>query len=466
MSDARRLVGSLIASVLLLVGALGVATPAAGQVEDQPVSAFVPVIVRITSAPVAGTYTVTWQTLGGCDPGEGTSGKSGETTMTVVATESRDDTPAPGELIGRPAAGIVVIRGFCTYTWSVSLVESTTGANCIVGPAPFAPDANNRIQITLTNPRSSCTQRSRIVVRLNPALPVSVDDTDHNTILRTRFTATARRVREAPRDCATKTGLSEVDDNGTSDDTTDDTVSIELDVLRTTAEAKECRYDVTLRVPRRLVATHGEHDHNVFENVNPLATIDFRVGVISKTIYVLQRVVGDSGGATVRYSLTKTCTQPPDTLPRPLLPAPVSDIRPIGPRSVVELREGRFNITAALAADPSVPDAFNGVPVRVLNHEGDTCEATVTVSNLPVICFVEETSQTVDLVRTPEPTIFEFEITCGDDVGNSTGDETSEDTDPDDEGDSGAEDTGNGDDTDSNGSPGGGNEVDDGGRTS
>ena len=35
------------------------------------------------------------------------------------------------------------------------------------------------------------------------------------------------------------------------------------------------------------------------------------------------------------------------------------------------------------------------------------------MSDLPDNCGVEETSQTVDLTRAPEPTLFEFEITCG-----------------------------------------------------
>ena len=66
-----------------------------------------------------------------------------------------------------------------------------------------------------------------------------------------------------------------------------------------------------------------------------------------------------------------------------------------------------------------------------------------------------ETSQTVDLTRAPEPTIFEFEITCGDDVDDSTGDETGDDTDPDDgdETDTGTDGEGGGaDDTPDNGS--------------
>ena len=178
-----------------------------------------PVIVRITTANTAGTYTVDWQTLGGCDPGSGTSGRSGEVTLTVAATRTADDTPEPGELTGTPDVDFVLIRPFCTYVWHVSLVEATTDANCIVGPAPFAPDDRYEIQITLDTPATSCAHRSRIVVRLNPAVPVTVDETDHNAILRTRFIAIARRVEDAPTRCSTRTGVSKVDDNDTPADT-------------------------------------------------------------------------------------------------------------------------------------------------------------------------------------------------------------------------------------------------------
>ena len=409
MAVVRRLIGSLVAVGLLTMAAVVVAAPAVGQDGRDSVS---PVIVRITSADTAGTYTVDWQTLGGCDPGSGTSGMSGEVTLTVRARGTADATPEPGELTGTPTAGVVVIRPFCVYVWHVSFVEATTDANCIVGPAPFAPDDRNEIQITLDDPATSCAQGSRIVVRMHPAVPVTVDETDHNAILRTRFIATARRVADAPTRCSTRTGMSKVDNNDTRDDTTDDSVSIELKVVATTAAGEKCRYDVTLRVPRYLAATHGEFEHNVFEDVDPLGTLDFRIGVIAKTIYLVQDVVGDAGGALARYELDTTCGKPDESGIPDLMPGS-GGIQSSKTLNHVELREGRFNITAVLADDPLVEDAFDGIGERVLDHEGETCEATITVSELPDNCAVEETTQTVDLTRAPEPAIFEFDITCG-----------------------------------------------------
>ena len=423
---------------------LAVTAPVAGQDATEAAR-----IVRITTPATAGVYTVGWQTLGGCDPGAGTSGSAGEVTLTVEADGEPDDTPAAGELTGSPAVAVVIIRPICVYTWSVSLVEATTDANCVVGPAPFGPDANNRINITLTDPDTSCAQRSRILVRLHPAVPLSIDDTDHNAILRTRFIATARRVEDAPRRCSTRTGISKLDDNGTPDDTTDDTVSIELRVVATTADSEECRYDVTLRVPRQLVAVHGEHEHNVFENVDPRAAIDFRVGVATKTIFLLQTVVGDSGGAGARYDMSRTCGEPDDfELPEPLLPLPAGmGIAPIETVTTVELREGRFNITAVLADDPSAEGAFDGHSLRVLDNQGESCEATVSVSHLPEQCVTEESSLTVNLARAADPTILEFTITCGTDGGDESdeGESDEDETGDDGDGDNGQDENGEND---------------------
>ncbi len=421
MPLVRHLIGLLAVLSILGAGAALTAAPVAGQAGGESHG---PAVIKITSATTAGTYKVSWRTLGGCDPGTGTSGMAGEIILVVESTGTPDDTPTPGELTGEADVGVVVTRETCIYAWSVSFVEATTDGNCIVGPAPFEPDDNNEIRITLVDPATSCTQQSRIVVRLHPTLPLTVDDTDHNALLRSRFIATARRVADAPRRCTTRTAVSKVDDNETPGDTGDDTVSLELRVVATTAAGEECRYDVTLRVPRRLAATRGDQEHAVFENIQPPGTIDFSVGVATKKLYLLQTVAGDSGSANARYSLEKTCGEP-DPLPEPLLPLPSGGgIQALEHPSLVELREGRYNITAAIAEDPAAPGAFDGIELRVLDNEGETCEATVTVLDLPERCTTEESSLTVSLPLAPDPTIVEFEITCGDDVASGDGDET------------------------------------------
>ena len=400
---------------MLVVAALGPAAPAAGQ--DGSSSGRLRV-VTLRSPETAGTYTVKWRTLGGCDPGAGTSGMAGEIALTVETTEPRDDDPAPGELTGAPEVGVVVISPICIYTWTVSMIEATTYGNCIVLPAPFEPDEDSNIIITLDNPATSCSQRDRIVVKVHPAVSVDVDTTDHNAILRTPISATATPTERVPDECKASTDTSTIDDNDTPGDTTDDTVSIELLVVDTTATGQDCSYDVALEAPGHLIVTLGERERDVFPNVDPLFTIDFFVGVASRTIYLLQTVAGDSGAAAVHYALSdpsETCGDP-SPLPPVMQPRPArSGIQAIESVTLVELREGRFNITAAIAADPYAEDAFDGVTRPILDEQGEACRATVSLSRLPAHCVAEPNELTVDLTRTPEPTILEFAITCGGD---------------------------------------------------
>ena len=407
--------GAVAAVVLPAAGLLLVSDPVGGQADERSV----PVeIVQITSAAVAGTYVVGWQTLGGCDPGGGTSGFAGETVMTVTTHRQPDDTPTPGELTGTPAVAVVLTRPFCRYVWSVSFVEATTDAACVVGPNPFKPDADNKIQITLTDPDRACAQTGEIVVRLKPALPVATDAVDHNAILRARFSATARAVERAPKGCGTHTADSEIDDKDTTADETDDTVSIELEVVATTSAGKACRYDVAVSVPSQLDLPDHERRDPVFEDVSPGEERTVRLSVATTKLYLIQSVVGDSGGAEARYEMTRTCEKPGPPLPPALEPRPARDgIQPIEPVSTVELREGRYNITAALAEDPADPDAFDGLLLRVLDANGEPCEATVTIFDLPDRCRAAATSRSLTLVNAPQPAILEFEITCDTDAG-------------------------------------------------
>ena len=400
MPPRRRLSRALAALTLLGSLLLLPAVGAAGQ-EARPVR------VRVTSATAAGVYTVGWRTLGNCNPGDGTSGPSGTLVLTVEPRGNPDSTPAPGELTGAAVSGTIVIRPFCVYTWRVSFVEATTGANCVVGPTPFAPDGDNRITITLSDPATSCSHHSLIVVRVVPKRDAA-DGHDRNAILATRFTATAKPVAGAPSQCRSLKATSELDDNDTPGDTTDDIVSIELDVIDTTESGNICLYDVTLDLPADLFAAD---EANVVKGVAAPATVDIGVGVATRTVYRGQTVAGESGGASVRYSLSVSCEAP--MIPPGLGSMSRGGISRIARVPMVELREGRFNVTAALAEDPDAEGAADGIIVPVQDHEARACKATVSVSNVPASCVAEEASLTTDLPRAPDRIIVEFNFRCG-----------------------------------------------------
>lgn len=105
-----------------------------------------------------------------------------------------------------------------------------------------------------------------------------------------------------------------------------------------------------------------------------------------RIIYVVQSVVGDSGNATARYTLcTNGGTQ-------------------VG-SALVELREGRYNITAGFGS-------ADGVKIHPLNNDGTACVATLAVSGLPRGCTVCAHELSADLTTSPERLIFEVAIDC------------------------------------------------------
>ena len=139
-------------------------------------------VVTINSAEPAGTYTVSWETNGGCDPGDGTSGASGSVVMVVVADNetaaiaAASDTNGDGvtnradlaalALTGDAGQEFVTVNDDCTYSFSASLVEDTTKAVCAVGGLPDATDADGipDAAVTLTAAAANCAPGGKITV--------------------------------------------------------------------------------------------------------------------------------------------------------------------------------------------------------------------------------------------------------------------------------------------------------------
>ncbi len=417
MSGLRRQIGAALAAVAAVSVILGSAAPLLGQDGGQARNR----LVAITTPANAGTYKVSWRTLGGCDPGAGTSGMAGQVTLTVRALGSPDADPTPGELTGTPVTEVVVVSPRCVYEWTVMMIEATTNGNCLVGPTPFRPDDDFRLTITLDDPDTDCSRESRIVIRLNPAVAVGRDATDHNAIRRAAFSATAVPTAQSPNGCsATSSATSKVNDRGTQTET-DDTVTVELQVVHVTAAGEPCRYDVTLDGPGQLVVTFEGRKLEVLEDIAGMATIDVSVRVVDRTIFLLQTVVGDSGGTNVQYALSTEC-EAPSPLPVVMPPGPENQgIWEVEEIPFVELREGRYNITAAIADDPGAEDAFDGVAARALGTGGEVCTATVSLTGLPPQCTAEATDISIDLATSAERVIFEFKMTCNGAAPDSTG---------------------------------------------
>ena len=98
-------------------------------------------VITIDSATTPGTYTVSWSTLGRCDPGAGTDGASGSVSRTVVD----DDTPPDGE--GDRVKWGIAINDICDYEWSATFVN-VAGAICEITDEGLQV-INNEIDLTL-----------------------------------------------------------------------------------------------------------------------------------------------------------------------------------------------------------------------------------------------------------------------------------------------------------------------------
>ena len=165
-------------------------------------------------------------------------------------------------------------------------------------------------------------------------------------------------------------------------------------------------------------------------------------------MYITQSVVGDVGGANARYTLTedKACGIP-DDLPENLLGT--GGISTIDAVTIVELREGHFNISTAVMqrTDEDAAGRFRARRLA-LNYEADPCVVTAKVSHLPDNCSAEVADQSADLTTGIDArgrAIMRFDITCSDDTGDDDaaddmGDEDAADDAADDMGDEDAAD--------------------------
>ena len=154
------------------------------------------------------------------------------------------------------------------------------------------------------------------------------------------------------------------------------------------------------------------------------------VRVALRSIYVLQNVVGDSGGANARYSLTldKECAIPHD-LPHNLEANRVGGIQTTAKVTVVELREGFHNISAAVMGRmvTDVDDYERTYAPRfALNKDGEACSFTAKVTALPGNCDAAEDSISANAVTGSDSrgrVIVTFDIGCSDDTGADEADD-------------------------------------------
>ena len=438
----------ILTSVLSVAGLLAVVLALA----SSPASAAKQVVTIQSPADGsnAGTYTISWKTKGGCDPGSGTSGASGSVTMTVAQ--------GTGEAAGTGAqveTG-VVIDNICKYTWEAGLM-TTAGADCRIGDFT-TPDGDADVTLALVS--GGCVTTGKVNVTVSGTHSVlavkctqaQVDDTedtgcgeladiktpampnkrDGGAVKNTTFTVTATPQKGAkgvvPEGCNAASKETELNYDTNKQDA-------QLTLVDMSLGGDDCEYTVTAVLPAGFAAGDGSARNmaNLEKDVNPDSAAegpdgasgqedgdtdddgqinlkaDLMVSVASVKVYLVQNVIGDAGGASATYKLDTPCGAP--GLPAALTARSDSGgITRTSATNVVELRTGRFNVTAALAEDPTDSDAANGVIRHALAPDGNACEATVSVSGVPAGCSTDGAS--ASLASASDTVILEVTVDC------------------------------------------------------
>ena len=402
----RKILVGVLSVAGLLAAVLALASSPAAAVRD---------VITITSDTEAGTYIVTWETEGGCDPGVDEFGASGSVTLTVA--DSGDGT-------GTNVQTGVVIDTICNYEWEAVLVQAD-GSRCeaaiaIANSAStlVTGDCNSVEDVTFTVVGYT-TPASGDKAAVPPTAAVL------GAIRNTSFTVTATEKvpdgAKADPECATVSEDTEISDAGVN--------QVELTLVDDTFNGRNCIYTVTADLPDGFAA--GAKDSNsavVVMNGPPTstttdppdnrATLDdppattstaalnarLAVTVAAPTVYLVQNVIGDAGGVGVEYNYSDSCGAP--GLPAALEPEGTGGIIFNPGMTIVELRPGRFNVSAAIGDHTA-----DGTKSYALDENAVACEAAVTVSGVPAGCSVEHNSP-VDLVSAGERVIIEFTIDC------------------------------------------------------
>ena len=424
----RKILVSVLSVAGLLAVVLALATSPAAAARS---------VVTINTPEIAGVYTVGWETQGSCDPEEDTSGPSGSVTITVKSTDTLgdEDNPEHLELEGEAGQEFVTVNDICTYEWSGSFVSAATSAQCAVGNLPEnIPDA----AVTLSLAVENCAAGGRITVTVaaTPTAtssetctaaniaddtegPCSVtgadattvksttndyDDVSRGAISKTTFTVTATPVSSSKDSCEAASAETEYSKA--------DGAVAKLDVVGEGAIVDgsqtnvNCEYDVEVALPDGFAAVGDTNQREAVSGEDTKVTLT--VTVATRAIYLVQTVNGDADGAAANYRLwTNVCVA---DLPGALEARPGSG--GIVGVTTVELREGRFNISAAVA-----DSADDGASGSALDSKAVPCHTRAKISGLPDHCSAANPTnvETANLATDADDNgrvIIEMVITC------------------------------------------------------
>ena len=306
----RKILTSVLSVAGLLAVVLAMASgPATAQKEADPANIDTVIVYTNVAATgtaedlsVAGTYSVSWDTLGDCDPGPGTSGASGSLLMRVAATDDLPEVdvdnpdandPAKQNVASREgteARAVVRTNTDCNYAWEIGLIEAAQGALCIRLPWGTINQNSGSLELGAAGATApgdasgevTCESLGLLAVTVQPGTDTEADR--HEGAVRSTAFAVTATPDDDPNDtaddtCRTVSATAELVDaanhdgveNGVEDDTdtadvdestasptgtkTDDDRVATLRVVAGTVAGASCTYTVSVDLPDGFAAS-------------------------------------------------------------------------------------------------------------------------------------------------------------------------------------------------------------------
>lgn len=352
------------------------------------------------------------------------------------------DTAAVAALVGNQGEEFVTVNDDCTYKWSGSVIEAAQKAVCSITGLPgstsaltdLTPAADVELSVVATNcaagglinvvvgdtsrtqdkaavlcgadrisggsspdTEGPCAVTGATADTVKTAATYTNDGVTDGAIKETAvFVVTATPVPNSKPQCQPVTGETSRNRAGS--------VSVRLFVTGNSAVVEgrltrvNCKYDIEVALPPGF--TGGDAETNKAQDIASGGNPGVTVAVATRNVYLIQDVDGDADGAYATYRFTTAArpdvasTEKDEAAVRCVagLPAALTGVSSGGiiTSTTVELREGRFNINAAVNNGSAGP-----VLAYAMDHKAVPCHASATVKNLPDHCSASNPTNAV-----------------------------------------------------------------------
>lgn len=414
----------IILSVLSVAGLLAALLALTGG----PASAETGLITVDATNVRGGTYTVSWEALGGCN-----SSSDGSVSKDVAA----------GATAGALTLGSFSTNNDCQYKFTaVYITDGAAGFNfpggdtvakgvrcaATVTPTGVDGDTATAASASVDTSDTDCMDAPKVTFTVNGpadnANTAAAESADRAAVGSRKWVVTATPTGKgadgneasAAKECVVVSGTTDRDDSANPQ-------TVELTVIKrgllNEGQATSCQYDVSVALQDGFVENAKDSAIVKAWDAEDDAPV-FLLKVALREVFVVQSVTGDSGGGMVEYSTELSCTSPDGaafTLPPSISTVSTQGgIVTVKGRTLVPLDPGRYDVSSGIAG--SMTSTMSGTSTRkavisrAVANNGDNCSIAVSVSDVPAGCTVADASQTVNLLTANAQSIVEFSYSC------------------------------------------------------